>query len=139
MSRFFRRKKKEAKGDGPEKKPILEKEREPDSLEKSCIKHGRPDLYEPLSYVLFSEPRGRDVEALLSEGSALSYSIAASALLHKGDTEGARECYEKSIELGIIRKEYHIKTVNNIDVVKEIGMDWWKEEGKYEELKTKEK
>jgi hypothetical protein len=134
---FWRRKKKEAKGEIKiETKPAQIQET---SLERICKEYERPDLYEPLSLTIFVEPRDRDVESLLSEESSMNYSIAATVMLYEGNPELAKEYFEKTIELGTTRKKHYLSVVDNIDIVTKIVMDWWKEEGKYEEVKKKEK
>jgi hypothetical protein len=137
MSRFFRRKKEEEKEEvGVEAEPA---EIQESTLEKICKKYGRPDLYDPLSKTILAEPRGRDVESLVSEESYLDYSAAASVMLYEGKPELARDSFLMAIELGADRTRSYMSVIENIDIVSEILTDWWKEEGKYEELKKREK
>lgn len=103
--KFGRGKKKE------EDKPLKEEEPKqgPSLLEKICIKHGRPDLYEPLSYTLLCDTRGRDLDKFLADKTILGYSVAGSVYLHQTkDKEGeerqkllnqARECFDAGYKL----------------------------------------
>lgn len=135
MSRFFRRKKEE-KEEEPETKPA---EIQESTLEKICKKYGRPELYDPLSKTILVEPRDRDVESLLSEGTYLDYSIVACVMLYEGNLELAKEYFEKTIKIRADRKKSYLSVIENIDIVAEIVTDWWKEEGKYKELEKKKK
>jgi hypothetical protein len=137
MSRFFRRKKKEEKEEvRAEAKPA---EMQESTLERICKDYGKPDLYEPLSKTILVDPRGRDVESLLSEGTYLDYSIVACVMLYEGKPELARDYFLTVIDMRPNRKKSYLSVIENIDVVSKIAADWWKEEGKYEELKKKEK
>ena len=138
MSRFFRRKKKE------EEKEEVKVETNPaeildSTLERICKKYGRPELYDPLSKTVLVEPRGRDVENLLSEGTYLGCSAAACVMLYEEKPELAKEYFEKAIGMRAGRKKSYLSVIENIDIVAEIVTDWWKEEGKYKELEKKKK
>ena len=137
MRRFFRRKKEEEGEDVKvEAKPA---EIHESTLEKICKKYGRPELYDPLSKTILVEPRDRDMESLLSEGTYLDYSAAACVMLYVGNLELAKEYFEKTLEMRADRKKSYLSVIENIDIVAEIVTGWWKEEGKYEELEKKEK
>jgi hypothetical protein len=132
---FLRRKKKEVKEETEiERKPVPKQE---SSLDRICKKYERSDLAEPLSWTLLIDPRGRDLESLLSSESPFDYSMAGCVMLYEGNSKLAKEYFEKAIEMGITRKEHYRKLVDNIDVVTKIGMDWWEAEGKYMELEKK--
>lgn len=137
FSRFFGRKKKEEeKEEEPEPEPV---EIQESKLKIKCREYGRLDLYDPLSLTILAEPRGRDVESLLSEGTYSGYSDAASVMLYERNPELAKEYFEKTIELGTPRKKSYSLVIEDIDIVAEIVPDWYKDEGKYKELVKKKK
>lgn len=141
MSRLFgrlfgRKKKEEEKEEEPEPSPA---EIQESALRRKCREHGRPDLYDPLSKTILAEPRGRDVESLLSEGTYSGCSAAASVMLYERNPELAKEYFEKTIELGTPRKESYSLVIEDIDIVAKIVTDWYKDEGKYKELEKKKK
>jgi hypothetical protein len=130
---FWRRKKKETQVE-TKKEPVKIQE---STLERICKKYKRADLYEPLSWTLLIDPRGRDLEDLLSNESSQNYSILGSVMLYEGNSKLAKEYFEKAIDLGITREKHYKTLIENIDVATKIGVGWWKEEGKYEKLEKK--
>lgn len=141
--KFWKREKKEKK-----KAAVVEEtESKPSALEKKCIEYGRPYLYEPLSRTLYLEPRGRDLDKLSAEKTPSSRSIIGNVMLYqtkdKDDVERlklleqTKEYFDAAFKLskGSGSYSYLPKLMDEIDIVAKIAVDWWLEEGKYEELK----
>jgi tetratricopeptide (TPR) repeat protein len=103
------------------------------TLRQACDEFGRPDLEEPLSWIINLEPRNRDVESLLAVGGRANLSIAANAMTYEGKFNEARDYFKRDLELTNpnSRRYQHIAIVlANFDDVVKIAERYWELTGK---------
>jgi len=104
-----------------------------DDLKHACEELNRPDLYEPLRWTLNIEPRGRDLNQLLSAGTANDYCIAGNAMLYESKLDQAKKYFDKALELpwtNPTRRAQLTVVVANLDVASRIARRYWELTGK---------
>jgi hypothetical protein len=100
-----------------------------------CERHGRSDLYEPLSRLLLEQP-----EKNISEASETSYPLPhVSVLIYQGRTEEAKKMYDKFYNSNPTTYSYIKPVIDGFDDVVKIAKDYWLDlaEDEYAELLKK--
>lgn len=104
-----------------------------DELKQACDEFNRPDLHEPLSWMLNLEPRNRNLEQLLSAGTSDNYCIAANVMLYESKIDKAKEYFEKGLELpwsNTGRRAQLMVVIANLDIASKIARRYWELTGK---------
>jgi hypothetical protein len=104
-----------------------------DELKQACEEFDRPDLHEPLSWILILEPRDRNLNQLLSTGTSNDYCIAANVMLYESRVDQARKYFEKAIELpwsNTGRRAHLTVIMANLDIASKIAGRYWELAGK---------
>jgi tetratricopeptide (TPR) repeat protein len=99
-----------------------------DELKQACDEFNRPDLHEPLSWMLNLEPRNRNLDQLLSAGTSDNYCIAANVMLYESKIDKARKYFEKALELpwsNTDRRAQLIIVIANLDITSKIARRYW--------------
>jgi hypothetical protein len=111
-------------------KPTVELKNE---LKQSCNEFNRPDLHEPLSWILNLEPRNRNLGQLLSAGTSDNYCIAANVMLYESKIDKARKYFEKALEFpwsNTGRRAQLTVVIANLDITSKIARRYWELIGK---------
>jgi hypothetical protein len=104
-----------------------------DELRQACEEFNRSDLYEALSWTLNLEPRGRDLNQLLTAGTSVQYCIAGNVMLYESKNDEARKYFEKALELpwsNSVRRTHLTLVLGNLDVASKIARRYWELTGK---------
>jgi hypothetical protein len=104
-----------------------------DELKQACEEFDRPDLHEALSWTLNLEPRGRDLNRLLSTGTSNDYCIAANVMLYESKTDQARKYFEKALAMpwsNSDRRAHFTLVMVNLDAASKIARRYWELTGK---------
>jgi hypothetical protein len=104
-------------------------------LEIYCERHGKPELYKPLSSVLLDQP-----EKNISEASEASYLLPyVSVLIHQGRTVEAKKRYNSFYSKDPDTYSYLRLIIDNFDDVVKIAKDYWADLAKEKADLAKEK
>jgi nucleotide-binding universal stress UspA family protein len=109
-----------------------------DSLKHACDEFGRPDLYEPLSWVLNLNIKYLDTN-LRRLVEKERYVIVANVMLYESRKERAKRYFQKALRLskrGSPRYRRLSAVLTNLDIVGKIARRSWELEGKYVEKKS---
>jgi len=104
-----------------------------DELKQACEEFNRPDLHEPLSWTLNLEPRGRNLNQLLSAGTSNDYCIAANVMLYESKINQARKYFEKALAppwSNSDRRAHFTVVMANLDTASKIATRYWELTGK---------
>jgi hypothetical protein len=102
-------------------------------LKQACEEFNRSDLYEALSWTLNLEPRGRDLNHLLTAGTSVQYCIAGNVMLYESKNDQAKRYFEKALELpwsNSGRRTHLTLVIGNFDVASKIARRYWELTGK---------
>jgi hypothetical protein len=107
-----------------------------DHMKEACDAYGRPDLRHHLSYVIMTNPAGKDVDRLAKKETWPHYILIGNVALHRGKVDEAHGYFEKAAELiesagkNIPTATHLAPIIANWEVAAKIVRSYWDKLGK---------